>query len=452
MEENNKNIEATEETVDHVVPVASDETENGVEPQAEASNEALAVSDDAPEAVVTVSEPKKKRKKWSKKKIALFVVVGFILFLALAFGIYVLVGTLTRKDHDIKERTFSGSAPAHLANTITAENQTSLDAAIALSGKDASELTDADRATIKERIAYLYNLANYNKIHNTDQAIAFLQGDGGAALGSIVGKMFVRGFKVQAGEEYYYQKAAMIYECSESYMQSTLESILNQQERAYADQENNVYKLTDTLKGDDANIINKDEIEYVPFIEVDVPDTVQTTDKAGFYSVGYYVDDPREIQNFRIAAEHIILNENSANEKLRGKPFFEYVDDTEFGMGYYICRFSLDYLNDYCVDKSRAYLRASANSDNLEYAQYDVVLEVWENGYLKRMYDDEKWTGDIKKPKATTTSTSWYEITMFYSYDDSLKAYFDPSVVEKYDVENWAEKIIADYRKDLGVN
>ena len=134
------------------------------------------------------------------------------------------------------------------------------------------------------------------------------------------------------------------------------------------------------------------------------------------------------------------------------KYYIEYVDDTEFGMGYYVCRFSLRYLNDACVDKSRAYLRESANSDDLEYAQYDVILEVWENGYLKRLYDDEKWSGQVNAPKATTTSTSWYEISMFYSYDDSLKAFIDPSVVDKYDGEDWAAKIIADYAKGVGIN
>ena len=213
--------------------------------------------------------------------------------------------------------------------------------------------------------------------------------------------------------------------------------------------------MTGTLKGDDALILNDDEIDYVPFIEVGVPSSVSSVNKEQFYGVGYYLDDPREIQNLRVEPEYIVLNANSANDKLKGKPFIEYKDATEYGMGYYICRFSLKYLEKGCVDTARAYLRDSAGSKNLEYAQYDVILEVWENGYLKRMYDDEQWAGDVKLPVLgwkTTTSTSWYEITMFYSFDEALNVNFSESDRTKYEGDDWAYKIIADYRKSVGVN
>ena len=383
--------------------------------------------------------PKKKRK-LSKKKIALICVAGFLLLVMIGVGLFFLIGHLLAKKLDVPVLDLKNKAPAFASTFDEGE--------LALIASAMQE--DATEQTIKQAIAMIYKEANQNKIA-TAQAITILQGDGGASIkiGTVTasGTMAVRGIKVQAGNEFYYQKAAPVTNCKPDSVVDIIRSKLNQQERAYTNGEDEFLLTYDqstkssALKGDAAQIkIDDPMTTTVPFIPVGVPSSakIKSFTKAKFYSVGHYLEDPREITNFKIVEDYIVLKPLA-----EGQSYIEYNEEE----GYYTCRFSLlieGEGHDDCVDKARDYLRVSANSTDLEYGKFDVTLEVWSNGYFKKMHDEEQWKGT--SDGTPTTSTSWYESITYYDFDESL---FTEADAKAYKGENWAAKIIAHYHDEI---
>ncbi len=412
----------------------------------EPADEDPAVEDESEEAPAKPDAPKKK-KKLAKWKIALICVAAFILFLGLAAGIFFLVGALNSHERESLDLEFHNTKPAY-AVSYTATELNLIKKAM----KD-----DADEDTVKKAIAMIYAKANNNKINNSPSAVAVLRGEGSATLDfgaqKPSGTMIVRGIKAQSGNEFYYQKGAAIIKCSIPPLQSTLEDVLNQQERLYSNgvddfraTYNSETGLT-TLKGADA-LISTDkviELEYIPFLKMSVPAKTKykTYTKKKLYEKAYYLDDPREITNFKITEDTIVLKELKEGEK--------YIELNE-EEGYYTCRFSLlveGEGHDECVQNSRQYLRDSAGSDNLEYGKFDVTLEVWENGWLKRMRDEEIWQGTVSVPvlgSSTTSSDTWYESIIFYDYNEEL---FSAEDAEKFEGEDWVQKLIAAYKEQI---
>ena len=388
-------------------------------------------------APVEEPAPKKKRKlkKW---QIALICVAAFILLVGAGIGIFIAVqDPHPRKSKDVN---FENAAPAYEVSYSEAE------LAVIAAGMDENA-TDEE---IKTAIALIYNKANYNKIHNVDSCVAVLRGEGTASVEIMKAKpsgtMIVRGIKAQAGSEFYYQKAAPIMECSIDWLQEPLEGMLNQQERVYTNGVDD-FRATGTLKGDESKIMTDEEeleVETIPFVKVDIPDTINKYNKTDFYYKGYYLEDPREITNFNITADAILLKDLKENEK-----YIELIEP-EDGDSYYLCRFSIDVTNEECVKTARRYLRDSAKSDDLEYGYFDVQLEVWSNGYLKKMHDDEKWEGKVKLGGTTTSSTSWYETIVYYDYDEKLFTKEDAAEYEGDDEgATWVKRLIAHYKKEV---
>ena len=388
----------------------------------------------------TAEKPPKK-KKISKKKLALIIVASVILLIGIAAGLFILISSLLVKDIDIIVGEFHNTPP-DVESTYTEQEQELIESAMKKGASDD---------TIKQAIALIYSKANYNKINNAPQAITVLQGYGGADAFGAVGSMAVRGFKVQAGSEFYYQKAAPIVECEPTWLQPSLSSILEQQERVYTNGVDD-FRYTGTLKGPEARIELDDEdhpmTKTLPFIPVKVPKKSaikSAADKESFYELGYYLEDPREITNFNIKAEHIVLKELAEGE--------EYIEEcqTEDGDHFYQCRFSLlidGDGHDDCVKKAREYLRKSANSTDLEYLQFDVTLEVWTNGFFKKMHDEEQWKGSADSPlgPTETKSTSWYESITYYNFNAEI---FTEEDAAEYEGDDWAQKIIAHYKAEL---
>ncbi len=385
-------------------------------------------------------EPKPKKKKLSKGKIALICIASFILLIGIGIGIFFIVGALTPKPKPV-DVDFHNTRPNYSV-TFTAEEQALIDSAMA---KNASE------DTIKSAIAMIYTKANENKIAQPN-ALTALRGAGSATLGiklgkSIVkpsGQMSVKGFKVQAGDAFYYQKAARVSECSIDAATSIIAAILNQQERAFVSADKSTY-MHAAVKGNAAKINKKeDEKKTIPFIVVGVPKAgdIKTLNKEDFMVRGNYLTDPREITNFKIVKDTIVLKELKEGEK-----YIEYNATDK----YYTCRFSLLIQgegSDECVKVPRDYLRESANSEDLEYGRFDIVLDVWDNGYAKQMHDDEIWEGtiDVAGTESTTSSNSWYESIFFYDYDETL---FTEEDNEKYAGDGWCSEIIAHYEEEI---
>ena len=381
---------------------------------------------------------KKKLKPW---QIALICIAGVIVLLGIGIGVFFIVGGLNSHEREGKDVDFKNMPPDFAVSYSAAEQATIT----------AGMKEDASEEEIKAAIALIYNKANYNKIHNTESAVAVLRGEGDAAIqvGSLEpsGTMIVRGIKVQSGNEFYYQKAAPIIKCSIDELMSTLEGSLNQQERVYSNGTDD-FRATGSLKGDKSRIKTKEaelETETVPFIKVDIPETINKyNSKERFYTDSYYLEDPREITNFKITADAIVLKELK-----EGESYIELVEVKD-SMDYYLCRFSLDVNNKDCVDLARTYLRDSAKSDDLEYGYFDVVLEVWVNGYLKQMHDDEKWEGTLNSSGTKTSSTSWYETLVYYDYDATLFTEEDAAEYAGDDEgAGWATRLIAHYKAEL---
>ena len=425
MEEKELNEKVTEEKAEELVEVPAP-TEDAV----------LEEKAPAPEA------PAPKKKKLKKWQIVLICVAAFVVLVGIGVGIFLIVGAINARPRDSMNVDFNNSAPDFAVSYTEAE----LDV-IALGMKE-----DATEADVKAAIALIYNKANYNKIHNVDSCVAVLRGEGTAAVKiwgmSASGTMIVRGIKAQSGDEFYYQKAAPIMQCSSKTLQPTLEDMLNQQERVYTNGTND-FRATGTLKGPEAKILTDEEeieTETIPFVKVEIPDTINSYDKDTFYYKGYYLQDPREITNFNITADAIVLKPLA-----EGEQYIELVE-LEDGAKYYLCRFSIDVTNETCVETARRYLRDSAGSENLEYGYFNVKLEVWENGYLKQMHDDEEWHGTLKKGPITcdTSSTSWYETIAYYDYDAKILTEADAAEYKGDDEgATWVKRLIAHYKKEV---
>lgn len=408
----------------------------------------------------TAEQPKKK-KKMPKKKLALIIVASVLAVILLAAGLFVLISKLLVQNFTVVTVN-SPNTPPDVAVTYSAEEQALIESAMEDGASDE---------TIKQAIAMIYAKANSNKINATAQAISVLQGKGSADAFGAVGSMVVRGIKVQAGTEFYYQKAAPIVECDPDLLQPTLSAILEQQERVYTNG-TDIFRYTGTLKGSAAKI-ELDEVENpmtatVPFVPVGVPKKkfIQTAEnKETFYEKGYYLQDPREITNFNITADYILLKddwndesnrpEGAAQEEESADKTIKRIElcQTPDGDRFYVCRFSLlieGEGHDGCVQTARRYLRDSANSTDLEYQRFDVRLEVWENGFIKMMHDEEIWAGKAKNETtglaADTTSTSWYESIIYYDFNADL---FTEADAAEYKGDDWAAKIIAHYKAEL---
>ena len=398
-------------------------------------------------AADSAPDKKKKKKKRSKKKIALIVVASFILAIGLAVGLFFLIGTLLAEDYNPVEVEFNNKMPEKPLSFSAAE-QTLISNVLSSANPTEDQ--------IKETIAAMYYRANYNKIH-AEQAIAVLRGEGSAAI-EFMGKhpsgtMIVRGIKVQSGNEFYYQKAAKVVECSIPAIQSFLKNTLNQQERTYTNM-NNAYLLTRTLKGKNAKILDTPETKTVPFLSVGIPGAINSySDQAIFFRDGYYLEDPREITNFNIQKDYIVLKELEEGQK-----YVEYDAEKKI----YTLRFSLllepGEAHEDCVRVARQYLRDSTNSTDLDYTRFDVVLEIWENGYLKSMHDDEGWKGNLDGTE--TESRSDYNSIMYYDFspelfsEEDLALYTDSITTgedgkKQYVATQWAGKIIERYYNEI---
>ena len=443
MEEKDINEQTTNELTESTIPeeeVVNEVVEDDDPIESENVNDVEPVEPEEVEEKVPVEDAPKKKKKLSKKKIALICVAGFLALIGLAVGIFFIVGTILHQDIKVVQGDYHNKPPA-AESTYTAEDLALINSAME---KNASD------ATIKKAIAMIYQKANQNKIGAT-QAITVLQGQGGAKAFGATGSMAVRGFKVQAGGEFYYQKAAPIVECDVEALQKTLKDMLNQQEFSYTNRVND-FRGTGALKGNKTNILLDDKdnpmTTTIPFIPAGLPNRMYINPYASyeeFFTKGYYLEDPCEITNFNINENTIVLNKLKKGEKRIEEL------QTEDGDHYYVCRFSLLISGENradCVGKARQYLRDSANSEDLEYKQFDIRLEVWTNGFFKMMHDDEQWAGTAKSGKleTTTVSTSWYESITYYNFDAEI---FTEEDTAAYEGEDWAYKMIAHYKQTL---
>ena len=409
----------------------------------------------------TEEQPPVKKKKMTKKKLVLIIVASVILAILLAGALFLLISKLLTQTFSVVKIDSPNTPPA-VAVSYTADE-------LALIQLGMAE--DASDEEIKQAIAMIYAKANSNKINNTAQAITVLQGKGSADAFGAVGSMVVRGIKVQAGSEFYYQKAAPIVECKPDLLQPTIAAVLEQQERVYTNGTDD-FRYTGTLKGSQAKIMLDEEkapmTVTVPFVPVGVPkksNIKSAESKAAFYEKGYYLQDPREITNFNILADYIVLKDDWNDESNRNEEAEQAAESadktikrielcqTPDGDRFYVCRFSLlveGAGHDDCVQTARRYLRDSANSTDLEYQRFDVRLEVWENGFFKMMHDEEIWAGTSKNEtfnlEAKTTSSSWYESITYYNLDSAL---FTKEDYAEYEGEDWAAKIIAHYKAEL---
>ncbi len=437
MEEKDINELTTEEAVDEALVADDDpiESENVEDVAPLEPEEKL-------EEVKPEEQPKKAKRKLKKWQIALICVASFIVLVGIGVGLFFLIGGILAPEYKPVEVEFENTRPNYEV-TYTASELALIESAMA---------NGASEDTIKEAIAMMYAKANDNKINHADNAITVLRGEGSAAVGinfmgttiTPEGTMIVRGFKTQSGDAFYYQKAAKVVKCDVDAALDIIAAKLNQQERTFAAGDGETY-VTVALKGSDAKISKKDELTVIPYLQMGNPTkNVKHVDEENFMKNGNYLDDAREISNFRITKDYIVLKQLEEGQK-----YIEYDPVNK----YYTCRFSLAVDGDEqtymaCAGTSIKYLRESSESPNLKYSKYDVIFEVWDNGYAKKMHDDECWAGDIELLGATSTTSSenWYESIFYYDYDENL---FTEEDQAKYEGENWAGKIIADYKAQL---
>ncbi len=302
---------------------------------------------------------------------------------------------------------------------------------------------NASEESIKEAIAMIYARANDNKINHTSDALAVLREQSTARIFGTTATMSICGIQAQADNLFYSQKAGAVTACDVAALTKTLKDLVNQQEITYSNGVDD-FRTTGVLRGNKTSFRDEQPLEVIPFLVADTPNAryIRTfSEKENFEENSYYLNDPREITNLRITKDTIVLNELNTNQK-----HIEY-DETK---RCYTCRFSILIEGSgsaVCLEKPLSYY-SDNNISDVNYTQYDIVLEVWENGYLNKMQIIEAWTGTSKIVKSETTISEnvFSETRLYYSFERSL---FSTEDALAYEGNDWVEKLINHYKTEL---
>jgi len=345
-----------------------------------------------------------------------------------------------------------------ITTELSAEMQTTLAGLVGDKVAKGGVLDLAEGKTeqeVKEAAMALYDLANDNKI-NAEKCVMIAQGAGNATVGgSAGGEMEVRAFRVQDNGSFYYQKGAKLVDTTIG-MRDVVASVLDQQERTYYPGTGDLYRAY-YVKGSKAKVGDKFS-KTIPFLQLGVPtsgsayqELMEEYNYEAFQEKSLFCRDPKEINNFKYAADAI-----------KNVEFKHYVDEK-----YYEIIFDLDIPLDAngevdttspkyaayseIVKAARQYLRNSSKSDDLEFKEYHMIIQIWDNGYIKKFYDTEHWAGNatiLGNVKGLSESTTYYECAFYWDYDSLVADGFISAEDTTITKENFTKDIIDKYAKE----
>ena len=377
----------------------------------------------------------KSKKYLSAGRKAAIIISGIILFLGIAF-VAVYFGILYKKV-DVFQPTLSAGAKPNYATT------SAMTALMNGEHKDALEALktggEVDEETLRQLAVAFLNVADQAK-RNVDQIDNFFMfhqsdGSGEAATGGIVGEMTIRGFNITIDGVNYAQSAGPVTSATLGALNVTKvgNNLLDQLTRSIS-----INRGKDTVKattvGAGANVPDA-EMDVFPYMGVDFTGLPAYT-----YTYDQYII--RE-NNLKAAGE--LTSFDFTPESLKGGDDLSITyGENEDGDGIWTISFKLDcpdlpdiassgcdnYI-DYAkkvlgdegyqkyedvVKFARAGTRVNSASDDLEYRQYDVVMELWDNGYVRTWTAAESWAATLYVEALAAIANDGY----FKGYTDSV--------------------------------
>jgi hypothetical protein len=267
---------------------------------------------------------------------------------------------------------------------------TPIDSAIALG---------ADKLTAMEHLLTVID----TNLENADHYASFSDGSGEAFTGGMGGTMTVRSMFIKNDSSFYYEIAGRLIECEPAVGKDAAQIMLNQCRR-----EGSSDMVTFYLQ-EPGNAGSPTLIDAFPGFTNTFPSNtdVESFDEEGYMTDRNIKERVGEFTNFTFSRDTVL--ESSVN----------ITHDDEFG--FYTLQFSLNLddtaARDLATDFPRKSLRTVAQSDDIEYSVYDMTIEVWDSGLIRKLNSEESWSGSITVLWFTLEGSSHSLNTVYYSWD-----------------------------------
>ncbi len=213
-------------------------------------------------------------------------------------------------------------------------------------------------------------------------------GSGYAKTGA-EGYMTVRGFYFKVGNGYYSQNAGQVTNANLGKIvkdaTKTARNMLDQLSRTYTPDMQTFYQ-SKAAGGEAAKRPDVAAYDDFPYVKADFSGcTNKTFDLEAYKEEARILEVPGELVNFAFTPDAITNTAVAHNEE----------------EGFYRVEFELDISKkgtdayEDTVRYARDGLREAANSKNLDYVSYKVIVEIWDNGYIRTYYSEENWEATL---------------------------------------------------------
>ncbi len=391
----------------------------------------------------------KKERYLSAGRKAAIIISGIILVIGIAF-VAVYFGVLYKKVNVFQPTLVAGEKP----NYAKTSAMTAL-----MNGEYKDKLEtimsggEVDESVLRELAIKFLTVADEAK-RNVDGVEDFFifntaDGSGEAATGGIVGEMTIRSFSLTVGDVNYTQSAGPVTSATLGALNVTKigNNLLDQLTRSVT-LNNGRDTVKATTVGAGANVPDA-EMDVFPYMGVDFTGLPAYT-----YTYDQYI-----IRENNLKAPGELTSFDFTPESLKGGDDLSITyGENENGDGIWTIAFKLDCpdLNDIessgCKDYveyakqvlgeegyqkyedvvkfARAGTRLNSASEDLEYRQYDVVLELWDNGYIRTWSTAESWAATLYVEALAAIANDGYfkgytdstnQVMYYYTEDEALE-------------------------------
>jgi len=332
-----------------------------------------------------------------KKIICIFIVLTVLLTSVFLF-------TSCNKESIPSEfKLAEGTIPSSNPNLITSEIQTIIDAGMAEGATEAQK---------KDAVMALYNVANKSKIE-TPLSLTLQNSDAGIDAAFVT----MRGFTLKNGDDFYYQMVTGVTAKDPDFevIAAIMAPFAGMLKIGYSNPDGTINFVM--VKGTDSE--GDTSITTFPYGTYKLTEDFDVYTVDGYKQKGHFLNSIFEINNMDYCAE--IIKDGST---------------IELKDNYYRVEFEID-----CENGDTTLLQKwfnMANEDMKEggqeisnYNSYKMILEVWDNGYIKYSYTNEDRSAGIASGKPINEFTYLFnedEILEVLKQDQSIKAQYEDEI------------------------
>lgn len=279
----------------------------------------------------------------------------------------------------------------------------------ALQSLNADIIEGSDKALAME---HMLSVADTNLQNSVNVArLAFAEGE--AYTGGVGGTMAMRMLYLKHNGAYYYEDAGSLYKANPAAGLSAGKIFVDQASREYSPDLETFYKQNPKYKGK-------------PQMTENFPYFANEYKKAKLSTTSF---EERENSEDFGKLTNFVFNRNTVKADTINIGYIS-------GSQLYTLSFELNLEDEAArneaTEKPRAKLREQG-SDNLEYVYYKYIIEIWDNGLIRKVVAEESWLGTINVFFMELTGSSHSISKEYYSWDPSDSAY-----LEQLDL-SWAE-------------